>query len=82
MLLRVNCAKTDIEQYEDYYTSNGFYLVDKMYEGDIVELTFKAVSSAHSAVFLATDPSARAFLEFSDGTTSPLYVRRTHSFDD
>ncbi len=82
MLLRVSCAKELVEQYEEYYYSNGFLLLSKEYQGDEAQLVFKAISSSHSAEFLASDTSARAFLEFSDGSTSPLYIRRTHSFDD
>lgn len=82
MLLKVSCDKHEVEAYEDYYASNGFQLVQREYENDIAILHFRGVSASHSAEFVGSAPGASAFLEFADGSVSPLYVRRTHSFDD
>lgn len=82
MLLKVTCDTNQINNYIEYYESYGFTLLSRDFDVTTVELTFQGHSAAHSASFLPTDPSARAFLSFSDGTLSPLYVRRQHDVDD
>lgn len=80
MLLKVTCASVDIERYIEYYETNGFELVQKTHENGEVDLLFRGVSSSHSANYVPTDPSAKAYLEFSDGSVSPLHIRRERNF--
>ena len=83
MLVRVSCHPTQIEEYENYYNSMGLYLLDKqVLDQDNITLVFKGERVESVATAAYYDSSAQAFLEFSDGTTSPLYVRRSHWLDD
>lgn len=82
MLVRVTCHITQIESYVDHYESNGFSLLDKHIDQEEASLTFQGRSSAQVAEASFWDSSAQAYLQFQDGTTSPLYVRRSRWMDD
>lgn len=82
MQLKVSCHTTQIESYVDHYESTGFQLLHKDIDADVATLTFQGYSAAHAAEASFWDSGSQAFLEFSDGTTSPLYVRRSRWMDD
>jgi hypothetical protein len=82
MQVRVACHISQIDSYVDYYESNGFELLNKHHEQEEVTLVFKGSSAAHVAEAASWDNNAQAFLEFSDGTQSPLYVRKQRWLDD
>jgi hypothetical protein len=75
MLVRISCHKSQIESYTDHYESLGYTLLEKHFELEEAVLVFKGVSTAHVADAVAYDPNAQAFIEFADGSKSPLYVR-------
>lgn len=65
----------------EYYESLGMslerhYKIDR----DTVSLSFRGDKDL-SAAILQSDSNASGELEFEDGTTSPLYVRRGPSWD-
>lgn len=82
MQVKVSCFLTQIEAYIDHYESSGFQLVHKDIGSDSAILTFQGYSTAHAAEASYWDGNAQAYIEFSDGTTSPLYVRRSRWMDD
>lgn len=70
------------QDFIDHYESQGltFERSDKI-DRDLIQLTF---SSDHSAgtQLISNDPYVEGFLEFEDGTSSKLYVRKNRVFDD
>ncbi len=83
MLVKLQCYTNQIEAFEEYYNSMGLTLVDKLFEdSEIVTLTFKGDRVTTVAQVAYNDPGAKAYLEFSDGSLSPLYVRRQNWLDD
>jgi hypothetical protein len=82
MLITVTCAAQDVNDYIEYHESSGFDLVSKTYEEGIATLTFRGYSSAQIGLESYYNPSVQAHLEFSDGTTSKLHVRRSYWADE
>jgi hypothetical protein len=82
MQVRVSCHTSQLESYVEYYESSGFSLLQKSIEGEDVILIFQGQSTAHVAEASYWDSSAQAFIQFQDGTTSPLYVRRSRWMED
>ena len=82
MQVRVACHVTQTDSYVEHYESLGFQLLGKQVFGEEVTLIFQGQSTAHAAEASYWDTGAQAFIEFSDGTTSPLYVRRSRWMDD
>jgi hypothetical protein len=82
MQVKVACHITQTESYIEHYEASGFQLINKNTVGEEVSLTFQGQSTAHVAEASYWDTSAQAFIEFSDGTTSPLYVRRSRWMED
>ena len=82
MQVKVACHITQTDAYIEHYEASGFQLLNKQVLGEEVSLTFQGHSPAHAAEASYWDTSAQAFIEFSDGTTSPLYVRRSRWMED
>jgi hypothetical protein len=82
MQVKVTCHTSQLESYLEHYEASGFYLLGKNIEGDEATLTFQGQSTAHAAEASYWDSSAQAFIEFSDGSSSPLYVRRSRWMED
>lgn len=80
MRLSILCHPSDkhyIEESLDLEASS----VDKR-DKHTVELSFETEDSDLVSHILAYNPSARAYLDFEDGTSSPLYIRKNIAFDD
>ncbi len=82
MQVKVACHISQVEAYIEHYEASGFQLLGKMVTGDEATLTFQGYSTAHAAEASYWDSSAQAFIQFQDGTTSPLYVRRSRWMED
>jgi hypothetical protein len=82
MQVKITCHTSQLESYIEHYEASGFSLLGKSIEGEDAILTFQGQSTAHAAEASYWDSSAQAFIEFQDGTTSPLYVRRSRWMED
>lgn len=82
MQIVIDCAADQVSEYIDFYEGRGFQLMSKIYEDGIAILTFKGYSSSHIGLESYYNPDVQAHLEFSDGTTSRLHVRRSNWMDD
>lgn len=74
MYLKVQCYRKEVEEVIGLYEQNGFSLRNKMLNGDEATLYFDAPSTEVLASGVYGD--SKGFIEFQDGTISPLYVRR------
>lgn len=82
MQVKVACHISQTESYIEHYEATGFQLLSKYIVGEEASLTFLGRSTAHAAEASYWDTDAQAFIEFSDGTTSPLYIRRSRWMED
>jgi hypothetical protein len=82
MFITVTCHVREVNNYIEYYESSGFDLVSKTYEEGIATITFRGSSSSQVAMESYYNTNTEAHLEFSDGTTSKLHVRRSNWMDD
>jgi hypothetical protein len=82
MQVKVVCHISQIESYTDHYESSGFVLLEKFVEAEQATLLFKGYSTSQAAEEASWDVNAQAFIEFSDGSQSPLYVRKQRWLDD
>lgn len=76
-LIEVKISKSSFQDTVSEYTSEGFeFLTSKPSEdNDYLIAIFR--SEIHNASFYQTEKS---YLEFEDGTTSPLYIKRERNF--
>jgi hypothetical protein len=82
MFITVTCQADEASAYIEHYESSGFQLVSKTYEEGIATIVLRGYSSSQVAMESYYNPNTQAHLEFSDGTTSKLHVRRSCWMDD
>lgn len=82
MHIVVDCSAQEVSDFIEFYEGRGFQLVSKTYENEIATLTFKGYSSSQIGLESYYNPNVQANLEFSDGTTSKLHVRRSYWMDE
>jgi hypothetical protein len=81
MLIKMSCSSQEVTDYVRYYEEQGLEFVNKfVHSKEQVELTFRT-SGKELATSLAQE-DAQLFLEFEDGTQSPLYVRKQRDFSE
>ena len=81
MLIKITCGTQEVTSTVEAYSEQGFVLEKKTSLGLEADLWFTCPDS-YSGYQAISDYGAQGFLEFRDGTLSPLYVRRSHNFDD
>lgn len=74
MFLKLTCPYEVQDDTVTYYETQGYALRERTRIGDSVELVFSANSV--DTLSRGVRGQAQGFLEFEDGTVSPLYVRR------
>lgn len=80
MIIRVDSYKEDVADIIDQYESLGLvYHSREPIDSDAVSLFFTADKSTGLDV-ASNDSSVTAFLEFEDGTTSQLHIRKDRHF--
>lgn len=73
MLVKILCNPTHVNETLEYYESQGLYLVSRRtLNRESVEIIFET-SGKEQAV---SGENIETFLEFQDGTTAPLYIRK------
>jgi hypothetical protein len=82
MLVQVNCHRAQIESYIDHYEASGYSLIKKTIDSEEAVLVFRGISTSHAAEAAAWDGNAQAFIEFADGSKSPLFIRNRRWLDD
>ena len=77
----MSCSYSEIKQYLEYAESEGLTLLEKqsLYKENVM-LIF--TSSETEVVTNFANMGAETFLEFQDGSVSPLYVRRDRDFSE
>ena len=80
MFLKLTCPHEEFEAVLASYEAYGFVLRERVRSGDQVDLVLSAPSIDLLSQGVYGD--TKGYLEFEDGTVSPLYVRRDRSFDD
>jgi hypothetical protein len=81
MLVKMSCSYSEIKQYLEYAESEGLTLLEKQsLDKENVMLIF--TSSETEVVTNFANMGAETFLEFQDGSVSPLYVRRDRDFSE
>lgn len=81
MLVKMTCASNQVYETIEYAESQGLQLQQKIkLDKETVELLF--TTNGKEAAVQFSDYGAEAFLQFEDGTTSPLYVRRDRDFSE
>jgi hypothetical protein len=77
MLLKITCSPNEVTAAKDYYESSGLEFTAKQtISRDEVTLTFR-VPEKDRAAGLVGD----LFLEFEDGSTSPMYIRKDRNLE-
>jgi hypothetical protein len=78
MLLKISCTPSEVNSYKDYYESSGleFLRKEKVTRSSVV-LVFRTSEKDKAAAL-----GGELFLEFEDGSTSPMYVRRDTLLDN
>jgi len=78
--LEITAHQDEIDFLITKYTSNGLHLVDERKQSDgLITLVFEGNRDAIAEHYTSGD---KAFLEFEDGTVSPLYIKRERNFWD
>jgi len=73
MLVKISCSPTHVDETLEYYEAQGLYLVSRRtLNREAVELVFQ--TSGKEQAFAGD--GIETFLEFQDGSTAPLYIRR------
>ena len=81
MLVKMTCSRQEVNEYVEYGESQGLQLNTKsVIDKDQVELIFS--TSGKEAAIDFVERGAEAFLEFQDGSTSPLYIRQSRDFSE
>lgn len=81
MLVKISCSRDEVPTITEFYAEQGFTLQKKLSLGNEVDLWFSCADS-YEGYRAISDFGAQGFLEFQDGSVSPLYVRRSPNFDD
>lgn len=73
MLVKILCNPAHVNETLEYYESQGLHLVSRRtLNRESVEIIFE--TSGKEQAF--SGEHIETFLEFQDGTTAPLYIRR------
>lgn len=81
MLVKMTCAATDTYQTIEYAESQGLQLHRKTkLDRDTVELLF--TTDGKEAVIQFSEYGAETYLQFEDGSTSPLHIRKSRDFSE
>lgn len=81
MLVKAYSRPESVTDTIEYYEAQGLsYLSKKILSRESVELSF-STSGKEQAILISND-LVETFLEFQDGTISPLYIRRDRDFSE
>jgi hypothetical protein len=81
MLVKMMCSPTEVYDTIEYAESQGLQLHSKTkIDKESVELLFS--TNGKEAAVQFSDYGAETYLQFEDGSTAPLYIRRDRDFSD
>jgi hypothetical protein len=81
MLVRMMCSPEEVRDTIEHVESQGLSLINKTkINTNTIELEFTG-SGIEAAVYLNRQ-GAQAFLQFGDGSSSPLHIRKDRDFSD
>jgi hypothetical protein len=81
MLVRTFSRPESVKDTIEYYEAQGLsFLSKKVLNRESIELSFSTSGKEHA--FIGSDDSVETFIEFEDGSISPLYIRRDRDFSE